>query len=568
MDSKNLNSQFKVLAIAYLLFHCANAAGKVTTPDRGKGEWQLLLKNTGVVAMHMALTRRNTVIMFDQTGSGPSGYRLRRRHHGTRCGNVRKDLDDSSCYAHSIEYDVLRNRIRPLHIETDTWCSSGSMLSNGTLIQTGGFGTGSRRIRYFEPCRNHNCDWKEGRKLLSNERWYASNLKLPEKDDRVIVVGGRGVFTYEFVPKRSPNEKSFNLPFLHQTYDRNEGGSNLYPIVHLSSDGHLFMFANRDSILFDYKRNRVIKKFPRIPGKGSRSYPSTGSSVILPLHHTNAFRKVEVMICGGAAAGALSAAKQGRFLNGSRTCGRMVITGNNHRWKMENMPGPRLMHDMITLPTGNVLIINGAKNGCGGWNYASNPALQPYLYKPKKTLGQRFSILKSTKIARMYHSSALLLPDGRVLIAGSNPNNKYTFKNVPHPTELRLQAFVPPQVGKGFNGRRPHNVSINTSGKDEIVGYGEEFGVKFLLKEKMSKRLRNEVAFTAYASPFNTHSISMNQRLLVLRGKNIVRSKDGWFSAVVEAPPSPKVAPSGYYMLTVLHNGIPSRSRWIKFIHT
>ncbi|KAL0421728.1 UNVERIFIED_CONTAM: Aldehyde oxidase GLOX1 [Sesamum latifolium] len=181
--------------------------------------------------------------------------------------------------------------------------------------------------------------------------------------------------------------------------------------------------------------------------------------------------------------------------------------------------------------------------------------------QPKKMI---FTILKSTKIARMYHSSAVLLPDGRVLVAGSNPNNKYTFRNVPHPTELRLQAFVPPHVGKEFNGRRPQNVSISTSGKDEIVGYGERFRVKFLLKTKLSKM----IAFTVYASPFNTHSISMNQRMLVLRCKDINRTKDGLVNAVLEAPPSPKVAPSGYYMLTVLHNGIPSTSHWIKFIHT
>ncbi|KAL0277987.1 UNVERIFIED_CONTAM: hypothetical protein Sradi_7307100 [Sesamum radiatum] len=193
-------------------------------PDGGKGEWQLLLKNTGVVAMHMAITHRNTVVMFDQTGSGRSGYRLRKRHDGTRCRD------------------------------------------------------------------NHHCDWREGRKLLSNERWYASSLKLPDKDDRVIVVGGRGVLLMNLCRKDRLREV-FYPSFLRNTYDRNEGGNNLYPIVHLSSDGHLFMFANRDSILFDYKRNRVVKKFPRIPGKGSRSYPSTASSVILPLHYKDASGK-------------------------------------------------------------------------------------------------------------------------------------------------------------------------------------------------------------------------------------------------------------------------------------
>lgn len=390
-----------------------------------KGQWQLLLSNTGVVAMHMALTHHNTVVMFDQTESGRSGYRLRQRYNGRRCaGRTRADLEDSSCYAHSIEYDIDRNRVRPLRLNTDTWCSSGSFLSNGTLQQTGGYGSGSRRIRYFRPCVDHQCDWRQSKRSLADDRWYASNQLLPGHD-RAIVVGGRRVFTYEFVPKRSPNEGSFNLPFLHRTYDRDAGGNNLYPFLHLSSDGNLFIFANRDSILFNFRQNKVVKTFPRIPGNGSRNYPSSGSSVILPLDHINKFQRVEVMVCGGATSGAFRAANERRYLKGLSSCGRMVITGNRHKWNMENMPGPRLLNDMLILPTGHVLIINGARSGSAGWDNARNASLEPYLYKPNATLGRRFSILSTTRIARMYHSSAVLLPDGRVLVAGGNPHNRY-----------------------------------------------------------------------------------------------------------------------------------------------
>ncbi|KAL7115383.1 hypothetical protein ACP275_04G181400 [Erythranthe tilingii] len=548
-----LNHHYKVLLLALsivLLWQSTNAS------EATKGRWDTLLNSTGVVAMHMALTHHNTVIMFDQTGQGPTGYRLPARRNGPRR------------YAHSVEYDLSRNIIRPIEIESDTLCSSGSILSNGSLIQTGGFGSGSRRIRFFRSCGNGRCDWREERNHLSEDRWFASNLRLPENDDRVIVLGGDNVFSYEFVPKRVPNERPFNLPFLHNTYERNEGGNNLYPIIHLASDGNLFIFANRDSILLDYKRDKVVKTYPRIPGRGSRSYPSSGSSVILPLSHKNNFDEVEVMICGGAAYGALAAAQRGNFLAAKRTCGRMVITGHHHRWEMESMPGPRVMNDMIVLPNGNILIINGARHGCSGSNYGSNPSLVPYLYKPKRPTGSRFTTLASTRIARMYHSSAVLLPDGRVLVAGSNPNHRYAFGDVPHPTELRLQAFSPANMARDFDHRRARNVTVKGPRNEEWVGYGEEFGVEFSLNEKVRRNNNDDqVVFTAYAPPFNTHGMSMNQRLLVLRCNKMVRGDGGLWRANVVAPPSQKVAPAGYYMITVVNGGIPSRSHWIRFIH-
>ncbi|KAK9119892.1 hypothetical protein Scep_017985 [Stephania cephalantha] len=534
-----------------------------TTVAAGKqGRWQLLLNNTGVVAMHMALTHRNTVVMFDQTEAGHSGYAMRRSHDGRRCLGIPRGSEDSSCWAHSVEYHIGNNSIKPLWLQSDTWCSSGSFLSNGTLLQTGGHGRGYRRIRQLEPCTNMVCNWRELKSHLVENRWYATNQVLPEKD-RVIVVGGRGTFTYEFVPKLTANAGSYDLPFLQQTFSRRQAENNLYPFIHLSSDGHLFIFANRDSILFNYKRNRVVKNFPRMPGGGSRNYPGSGSSVILPLDHTDDFQKTEVMVCGGASSGAYQSARQGNFLEGLSSCGRLVITGDRNEWAMEEMPGPRLMQDMLILPTGHILMINGARQGSAGWNNAHNPSLQPYLYKPKDRLHNRFSVLESTKVARLYHSSAILLPDGRVLVAGSNPNRRYTYDNVTYPTELRLQAFVPHYMGPYYHNSRPLNVSTHYTKNPYGVLYGEEFNVRFWLASRPS----NEIEFTAYSPPFTTHSNSMNQRMLRLKCNSLKREKEGWMRAVIEAPSSSNVAPSGYYMLTVVNEGIPSTSQWIRFMH-
>ncbi|KAF3334271.1 Galactose oxidase [Carex littledalei] len=527
---------------------CCCTAAEYDRPGRG-GTWNLLLNNSGVVAMHMVVTHHDTVIMFDQTSAGPSGFQLG--------GCDRRS--DPTCWAHSVEYDIATNSIRPLVLKTDTWCSSGAFLSNGTLAQTGGHGDGARRIRYFRPCSNERCWWHESSETLADERWYATNQILPETD-RMFVIGGINALTYEFVPKSSPHEGAFDMPFLHETRNRREENDNLYPFVHLMPDGNLFIFANRESILFDYNNNKVVKNFPRIPGDGARSYPSTGSSVMLPLTYEDGFSRVEMLICGGSASGAFEAARQGELYRALSTCGRIVLTDENPEWSIEEMPGPRLMNDMILLPTGDVLIINGARHGCAGWDHADDPVLHPYLYKPYREIGSRFSVLHRTNIARMYHSSAVLLPDGRVLVAGSNPNRHYQY-DARFPTELRVEAFSPYYTDPFFDSKRALNVIVKFNHTHHGIHYGEEFVVQFDLS-----RRPGVIEFYAYAPPFATHSLSMGQRLLKLRCTSFTRQVGGRARARVVAPPSPIIAPSGYYMFTVVNGGVPSASKWVRFI--
>jgi hypothetical protein len=77
---------------------------------------------------------------------------------------------------------------------------------------------------------------------------------------------------------------------------------------------------------------------------------------------------------------------------------------------------------MAALPDGTFLIVNGAHHGHAGFGLASDPNFNALLYDPARPSGQRFSILANTNIARLYHSEATLLADGRVLISGSDPN--------------------------------------------------------------------------------------------------------------------------------------------------
>eukprot|EP00249_Psilotum_nudum_P019344 c27205_g1_i1 orf=237-1910(+) len=518
------------------------AAGQTVSP----GSWQLLVENGGISAMHMTLTRANTVIMFDRTDYGPSDIKL----PGGTCRNDPNDLAlKVDCYAHSIEFNLANNAIRPLEVLTDTWCSSGAFTSDGTLVSTGGYNDGGQAIRLFDACSNGACDWNELSTKMGATRWYASNQILP--DNTIIVVGGRRSFSYEFVP--SSGQGAISFPFLTQTNVPNVE-NNLYPFIHLSSDSNLFIFANKDSILFNYKENTVVKTFPTLPD-GSRNYPSSGSSVMLPLSASDNFQRVEIMICGGAPdESALQASKNGIFQTAIQSCGRMVITDANPGWAMEDMPTARVMGDMLILPTGEILIINGAQQGTAGWGYARNPSFAPFLYRPTDEPNNRFHVLSSTNIPRLYHSTANLLPDGRILVGGSNPNVGYSFSGVLYPTELRIEAYSPYYLDGTFDNQRPSLTSLSSN----TITYGSTFTAQFSVPSTPTN-----VEFRLYAPPFTTHSYSMNQRQLIL-SSSAVTQLGGEYTATITAPPGSVAAPAGYYLLFAVNSGIPSQAQWVQ----
>lgn len=521
------------------------------------GRWNLLVEKGGVSAMHMATTYKNTVVMFDRTNFGPSQLML---PNGTCRDNPQDQYLTHDCWAHSIEYNIATNTIRPLMIFTDTWCSSGAFAANGTLVHTGGWRDGATDIRYFVPCSDASCDWdnSEPVKLLA-ERWYAANQILP--DNRIIVVGGTRVFNYEFVP-RQPGEGTYNLPFLTQTRTSSSLENNLYPFLHLSSDGNLFIFANTDSILLDYKNNDVLKTFPRMPG-GPRNYPSTGSSVMLPLSASDGFSKVEILICGGCPDGAYAAAQAGNFTAAQSSCGRMVITDANPSWTMEDMPGPRTMSDMLILPNGEILIINGAAKGVAGWDMANTPVFTPYLYRQSLPATQkRWYVLAASAIARMYHSTANVLPDGRVMAGGSNPHFGYVLAGTQFPTELRLDAYSPYYLESVYAVLRPKIITVSATSN---IGYGATFTVTFSVAFGLTSS--NVLNFNVYAPPFTTHTTSMSQRMLSLSASTPLSAPNSStvYSSTVTAPPTAVAAPPGYYMFFVVNGEIPSKGQWLHF---
>lgn len=535
------------------------------------GEWNLLQTSIGISGMHMQLLYNNKVVIFDRTDFGTSNITLPN-------GKCRYNLDkklDVDCTAHSVLYDVSTNTYRPLTVLTNVWCSSGSVFPNGTLVQTGGYNDGDHKIRTFTPCVNVNgngddnsCDWIELQENLTVRRWYASNHILP--DGRIIVVGGRDnrgrAFSYEFFPKDSVSGAGvYPLKFLQETTDPEEE-NNLYPFLHLLPDGNLFLFANNRSVLLDYVNDKILKEFPPIPGE-KRSYPATGSSVLLPIRLTDgqsssSLPEAEVMICGGANGGAYLRALRGEFLAASKTCGRLRVTDTDPKWVMEEMPFNRVMLDMLLLPTGDVLILNGASRGTAGWENADDPVLNPVLYRPEFTDPiWRFVVLNPTVIPRLYHSSAILLPDGRILVGGSNMHEGYNFTGVKFPTDLSLESYSPPYLASQFSSLRPSILSVEGP-TGNTISYGQLLAITFMLENRGDQGS----TVSMIAPSFTTHSFAMNQRLLMLHVAEEERVSVFTYTVKVYAPPTKNIAPPGYYMLFVVHEGVPSQGIWMKIM--
>ncbi|KAJ0745473.1 putative galactose oxidase/kelch, beta-propeller, galactose oxidase, central domain superfamily [Helianthus annuus] len=86
-------------------------------------------------------------------------------------------------------------------------------------------------------------------------------------------------------------------------------------------------------------------------------------------------------------------------------CNRIKVLTDKPLWEKEqDIPSPRPMGDLLVLPNGQFLLINGAKNGTSGWEDSEDPNLTPTVYMPENEMGKRFKEQKPTTIPRMYHS--------------------------------------------------------------------------------------------------------------------------------------------------------------------
>ena len=219
---------------------------------------------------------------------------------------------------------------------------------------------------------------------------------------------------------------------------------------------------------------------------------------------------------------------------------------------------------MVTLPDGTYLIMNGAQQGVAGFGLATDPNMNAILYDPSQPVGSRFSILGSTSIARMYHSEAILLQDGRILVSGSDP------EDTRFPQEYRVEVYIPPYLSTGltqptftiqntdwvYNGAYPIVVTLH-QGTTATMKVSLVAGTYFthLTGLKRAYLYKYIISVLAVSS---THGNSMNQRIL------FPSFSCAGNTCTITAPPNAHICPPGWFQLFVLDGPTPSWSTWVR----
>jgi hypothetical protein len=206
---------------------------------------------------------------------------------------------------------------------------------------------------------------------------------------------------------------------------------------------------------------------------------------------------------------------------------------------------PRVHANAVLLPDRTVFVGGGGLQREGGAtdHRRATARFQCEIYDPETNA---WTLGATAQIARLYHSVALLLPDGRVLAASGNPDKGHRVNwEPPDPNEeLHLELYSPPYV---FRGPRPMIGAVSAEWT-----YGQTVSVP-------TPQAAALLWVSLIKSGVTTHSFNTGQRLVDL--SILSRDSEG---VVVQAPSDPNIAPPGWYMLFLTDEArVPSEARWI-----
>jgi len=476
-------------------------------PDT-QGQWTVLNYAMPIRAMHATVLKNGKVLLIAGSGNNVDNFAA-----GTFKASV---------------WDPIANTFTTLNVPKDMFCSGHVTLPDGRVLIQGGTKSypttvggadygGLKDSWIFDPSNNTFTPTN-----MANEgHWYPTLTELANGD--IWMAGGLKEDTTGAVnTEHFSTATSQWLPTNQVTQSWSFWG--LYPHMFLLQDGRLF-----------YSGGHVFGN--GLPGTGASVYnPNTGqigdvmglrqkdmrdqsASVLLPPAQNQT-----VMITGG---GNINTANPAINLTDIIDLKQAVPAYQPG----PDMPGMGKMYDNATiLPDRTVLVTNGGQlNRDNSTNVFTAADYDPAT--------NRWTTVAADPIGRNYHSTAVLLPDGRVAVFGSNPGDGSY--------ELRISIYQPNYL---FRTARPQVTNVPAT-----ATFGQQ--ISFNAATATGKTVK----WAQLTRPMSvTHQMDSNMRLVDLP----VVVQNG--VATVSMPTNPNLLPPGPYMLSITDSdNVPSVASWI-----
>ena len=406
---------------------------------------------------------------------------------------------------------VVSSAIQANNTDTTLFCGGHTFLHDGRLITMGGqvnaLYNGAADVCYFEA--EPSFRWSKA--AAAESRWYPSLCTLP--DGQVTVLSG----TTTGQGQRNP---------LPQVWDPTAGTIRnltsalravaLYPKIFVAPDGRVVMVGPER--LTRFLDTNGLGKWSEGPNsiQGQRNY---GMAVM--------YDHGKIMIAGGAPKNNAEPTKTVEILD---------LGASRPAWRSGAQPmfHARKHANSTMLPDGTILVTGGTNSA--GFNDPTGAVYAAELWNPAT---ETWTLMASAQVLRIYHSTALLLPDGRVLSAGG------TTATNGGPSGSRVaEIFSPPYL---FRGSRP--VVTAAAG---TAALGSTFA--FESPDAASIRAVNLLSIGS-----TTHTFNMNQRINRLS----FTSSGTTVTARLDSDRTRQLP--GYYMMFALNaDGVPSIGRMIR----
>ena len=415
-------------------------------------------------------------------------------------------------------WDPATGTFTPVPNGRNLFCSAHVTLPDGRLFVAGGHieaNLGTKDLNIFNPNDN---SWFRGPDMARG-RWYPTATTLP--DGRVLVVSGDNI-TLDApglpVPLKNGSE---TLP---EIYDVNTNTWTPLPAGQRRMPLYPFMFVLPDGRVVDAGPDLQTRTLNTTTGQWTNVATSTvdGHSAVM-------YRPGKILKTGTWAdpdyPGIVS----------SNRAEKIDFTEAGPQWRAAApMNHGRSYHTLTALPDGTVLASGGGSETDG--IDVSKAVFPAEIWDPET---DKWTEVASQQRPRLYHSSSILLPDGRVLLAGGGAF-------APATNEANAEIYSPPYL---FKGNRPTITSAPS-----VLQYGQSFTIN-------TPDAANIQSVSLVRMGSVTHNFDMDQRFQYL---NITGSTSN--SVTVTAPSNNNVAPPGYYYLHVVNgNGVPSVAKMLKF---